>query len=817
MLTRIVCALLCAPLLATGQFSENFNVSDIRELSSWKGTDSAWMISNGVLQSASSRANGTFYFSRPAVAPVAAQWEWWIKLDFNTSSTNYADVFLQADADSLPAASGFFVRIGNTQDEVSLYKKQPGGVVTKLIDGKDGLTAGASTTLMVKVVRTAENEWQLFTKSPGGTFAREGKVVDSTKIPAGYFGMLVRQSTSTFWGRHFFDDIVCTGFQRDITAPDLTRLEVRDAQHIFVLFSESVDTPRVENFSPQPSQIIADPDAPGGYMLSYVSPFPSGLPFNFSLRNIKDESDNYMPARDTSLLYYRAQRRDVLIHEIFPDPTPPVGLPPVEYVELYNRSAFPVQLKGWKLQASAGAVTLPVHTLQPKAYFVLSSSTGLPSLANEQDQLVLYDNDGAVMHAVAYDKSWYGSTFKENGGWSLEMIDVNAACAATFKASIAAAGGTPGAPNSVAGTIAAATPSLVMLAVTDSMQVQAFFNISVDSVEVLVDGLPVRATPEPPLFQSARVVLPTAMRTRQLYALNVVVAQTCANTAPDKAAMLFGLPEPPAPNDVVINEVLFNPPAGAEDFVELYNRSNKVIDCSQLYLANRRAGGNIDNITRIHALGRQLLPGGYLAVTTQRDALCRYYACKAQENLLQVLSMPSFPNDAGSVLVLDAQGNVLNEFAYSEKMHFPLISNRKGISLERLDSTYWHSAAGGATPGYANSQQLPQVNVGSQLSVVPRVFSPDNDGRDDLAFVRYNFTSPGKVANVTVFDAGGRAVRALCRNELLGNTGSLVWDGLSDGKTALRPGMYVVYVETFGADGKVERWKLPVALAGTGR
>jgi hypothetical protein len=46
--------------------------------------------------------------------------------------------------------------------------------------------------------------------------------------------------------------------------------------------------------------------------------------------------------------------KDVIITEIFADPTPRVNLPEAEFVELYNRSENPVDIAGWEY-SDAGA------------------------------------------------------------------------------------------------------------------------------------------------------------------------------------------------------------------------------------------------------------------------------------------------------------------------------------------------------------------------------------------------------------------------------------------------------------------------------
>jgi hypothetical protein len=130
--------------------------------------------------------------------------------------------------------------------------------------------------------------------------------------------------------------------------------------------------------------------------------------------------------------------------------------------------------------------------------------------------------------------------------------------------------------------------------------------------------------------------------------------------------------------------------------------------------------------------------------------------------------MPSFSDDKGNVIILNVQGNPIDELAYSDKWHFALITNTEGVSLERIDynapslQPNFHSAAtsvGYGTPGYKNSQFRIDQQVQGEVTVMPKIFSPDNDGTDDFATIDYNVAEPGYVANITIFDAAGRPVR----------------------------------------------------------
>src|SRR4030095_12523233 len=96
--------------------------------------------------------------------------------------------------------------------------------------------------------------------------------------------------------------------------------------------------------------------------------------------------------------------------------------------------------------------------------------------------------------------------------------------------------------------------------------------------------------------------------------------------------------------------------------------------------------------------------------------------------------------------------------------------------------------------------------------VIPKSFSPDNDGRDDVATIQYKTTEPGYIANITIYDANGRPVRNLVKNGTLGLQGNWTWDGLNDKRGKLPVGTYILFTEIFNLNGKKEVFRNVVVL-----
>jgi hypothetical protein len=155
-------------------------------------------------------------------------------------------------------------------------------------------------------------------------------------------------------------------------------------------------------------------------------------------------------------------------------------------------------------------------------------------------------------------------------------------------------------------------------------------------------------------------------------------------------------------------------------------------------------------------------------------------------------------------------------------MHFDLLNNTDGVSLERISADLptqnrdnWHSASASvsfATPGYRNSQDAAPGFTGN-FSADPQIFSPDNDGYQDLLIFNYSLDQGGYTGNVRLYNDHGQEVRHLIKSELLGRDGSFVWDGLSELGAQLPVGAYIAILEAFGIQGEVIKYQTICVLA----
>lgn len=155
-------------------------------------------------------------------------------------------------------------------------------------------------------------------------------------------------------------------------------------------------------------------------------------------------------------------RYDIVISEIMSDPTPQVGLPNFEWIEIRNTSPNPINIQNWRV-GDAGGVSgpLPNFILPPDSSAIICGTTAattmqqfgrtfgvtsFPSLANEGELIFIRNAAGVTIHAVEYTFSWFNNAVKSDGGWTLEMVDTKNPCsgASNWRGSVDVRGGTPG-------------------------------------------------------------------------------------------------------------------------------------------------------------------------------------------------------------------------------------------------------------------------------------------------------------------------------------------------------------------------------------
>ena len=861
LLTAVVCLLIFGTINA--QFFDDFSDGNLTENPTWEGDISSFEVNDEELQlNAPVSTSGTVSIFTPISLPDSAIWEIYTRLEFDPSGSNALRIFLQTDNQNIDAANGYFIEIGETgsEDNLKFYRLDAG--TEELI--AEGTTAAVarSPEFRLRITRKATGDWTVETDYAGGqNFQTDFQFFDPTHLGGtGWFGLECKYTSGRI-DQFFFDNISVQPILADVDAPILLSAKAIDEVTVEATFNELLDQASAENIanyslSPSlgmPMNVTQATTPSNTIVLTFSTPLQSLETYTLTATNVADKAGNAASAQTAIFDFLKVEspeRFDLLINEIMADPTPAVGLPDAEWIEIYNRSDKTISLEGMTFSDNGAAQNLPDSILLPGEYVILcdDSAAGdlasfgktialssFPGLSNEGEVLNLKNADGMVIHAVDFDDNWYRDPGKEDGGFTLELINPLTPCVGVenWIDSQNLNGGTPGRVNSVLDESPDVTfpdllevfpesPTELLLTFSEGLDVNSVLDVSVfqitPSINVQI------AIPQLPIFNQVYLLLDAPLDVGEPYNIRVGSAVTdCSGNAIGMFDNLdFALPGTIEPGDLKINEILFNPDVGGVDFLEIYNASGKILNLADLLIGNVRDGD-----TRVFGVTkRQLLFPGELAAFTEdrQDILSRYEV--ESPSLLIENDLPSFPNEEGNAkLFIPGLINpqIIDDLNYFSDWHHPLLDDEDGVSLERIDPTAetdnpnnWTSAAesaGWATPTGMNSQfKNTAASVENTFELSSETFTPNDDGIEDFLLINYELGTTGFVANTTIFDAAGRPLKTLSQSELLSIEGFLRWDGDTDAGEPAKSGIYVIYIQMFNPQGEVQAFKLPCVL-----
>jgi len=853
------------PAFCMAQFEDNFADGDFTSNPVWTGDISQFTVNPAFQLQLNSSGESVSALASIYSMNGETEWRFWIKLPFSPSTNNFARVYLSSDqADLKGSLDGYFLQFGEagSADAIELFRQEQ-TLLTSVCRGTEGMIAN-SFELAIKVRRNLSGNWEIQVDESGsGAYQTIASGSDNTFNSSGFLGIFCKYTDSNS-AKFYFDNFYAGPFVLDTVAPKLIQALVKNSQMLDIYFDEDVSEASCQNIQNyfvnnnlgNPYSASRDISIFSLVHLIFERPFQNGVTNLITIQNIADFEGNISGTFTADFSWFNPAAFDIQINEIMADPTPKVGLSEFEYLELYNRTTIPVNLQGWKLIIGTSEKVFEDVILEPGGFLIVGdddaaggftfygSFYGFSSFAltNAGQLLILKNSEDAVISTVRYSDEWYNDLIKIDGGWSLEQVDPENPCggASNWKASISPAGGTPGAQNSVFGSNPdITTPELRRAFCPSDSVIQVFFTEPMDSTGLSnpqnysIDrqiGNPTSAQAIAPDYSSLLLTLPVALEVRIIYTISLIgdFADCTGNPADKNQSIQFGISEPALADDVVINEVLYNPKddfVTGVDFVEIYNRTSKIINLADLALATKDfKTGAIVSVKNISAEGFLFFKESYIVLSVNPDIVKQQYFTTNPDAFLKMPSLPSYNNDTGVVIIATKGLEIIDRFDYTDAMQFPLLNSSDGVSLERInfnrpasETTNWHSAAedvGFATPGYQNSQFGEVTEIANPISLEPEIFSPDNDGRDDVLNISYRFDALGNMGSITIFDSRGRLIRNLINNQLLGTEGTFTWDGIGDDNQKALIGIYIVFVEIFDLNGGSKSYKKTAVVGG---
>ena len=318
------------------------------------------------------------------------------------------------------------------------------------------------------------------------------------------------------------------------------------------------------------------------------------------------------------------------------------------------------------------------------------------------------------MDRLDYDHNWINDPLKDDGGWSLELINPLKICSDrnNWSVSLNLNGGTPGFNNSVFNiTPDSSTPKVMDIKWLDVDSLLLVFSETVNftgrnPAEIFnIESLSVSIDMVYYGYSDMQVlIIHQILDSGKVYKLRIRDLYDCENHAMADTLVQFGLGRPANFNDILISELMVDevPSAGLpeSEYIELLNRSDKLLRTANTYLFDDSRTYNLPD--------QLLLPGVYyLLVPSSKMELF-----SANPFIIPMDKFPRLNNDGKMIGIYSNTKGLLFSIHYEKSWYKYLDRSEGGYSLEMVDTNNpcggiynWSAslAENGGTPGRVNS------------------------------------------------------------------------------------------------------------------
>lgn len=623
-------------------------------------------------------------------------------------------------------------------------------------------------------------------------------------------------------------------FIQDTVPPSVQFVRVSGLNVIHLEFNEKIVIEDDTKFSCESNELDSIVQMGNLVDLYFEEDFPNRKEQELRISKLFDRDGNILSDAIVVFLQDLAEFGDVVINEIMYDPEPVVYLPPCEYIEIVCRYEKALAISGWSIVVNERVYLLNDSIVEAGEYLVFTSVSGqciyeetqaIPLffsksfLPNSGGTIRLIDQYGRLIHLVQYDELGRYTTNKSEGGWSLERIDPDNFCGGNENWALSSSwsGGTPGEVNSEFSSISDyENPNLLFIGIPEKDRIKLTFDEPVllseeMNVDFLLDNRSFSYSFENSYQISTAVDLYTneALLSNHLYHLKLSDISDCAGNTSGNIQREFEIPVLAQIHFILINEVMYDPIEGGNEYIELYNPGNETIDLSDLKLNIFKTGTAEGSSVSISSESHLLSPGSFVVLCKNSDALREEWGLDKGMDLLELKGWKSLPTSGANIELLNRSEELIDLLYYSDSLHTDLISLTTGLALERIsydpcDSfrQCWTSAAASqnfGTPGKENSQFNSGQNSEKELILSPEVFSPNLDGYEDVLVISLPESPQNVLVDIFITDMNGTMIREIITRGNTGVSDTYFWDGSDRHGTIVLPGIYIVLVRISGS------------------
>ncbi|MAE09284.1 MAG: hypothetical protein CL661_11060 [Bacteroidetes bacterium] len=359
-----------------------------------------------------------------------------------------------------------------------------------------------------------------------------------------------------------------------------------------------------------------------------------------------------------------------------------------EWIELYNNTDQTINLENWNVcdeDASHTHIYIPAgYSVAPGEYFTISIATGgaFPftpdfdgtgnfALNNGGDAVRIWNNNGLLVDIVTYDDSSPWPTEPDGNGPTLSLIqpDLDNALAESWRPSQQDLG-TPGAINF---PIAITAPNG-----GETIETNSTYDITWDVedwdgnivIELIRDGYD-------PIMLVSNLPVSTETFAWNVFSTidpasdyKILITNIDDDTPYDESDDYFTIVEGYVIPEIVITEIMYNPPESGNDsleFIEIYNNGAETVNLDG-FMFTAGVDYTFPNV--------DLLPDSYLLVSINSDAMLSTFGVDAYQWTGGALS-----NSGELIELSDSFANVIDSLTYDDSLPWDTLADGHGPSL----------------------------------------------------------------------------------------------------------------------------------------
>lgn len=274
------------------------------------------------------------------------------------------------------------------------------------------------------------------------------------------------------------------------------------------------------------------------------------------------------------------------------------------------------------------------------------------------------------------------------------------------------------------------------------------------------------------------------------------------NLSEDASYTAVFTPDTEAVNTVIISEIAYVVSQGSlpGEWIELYNSGVLPVDMSYWQLSDN----NPSHLFTFPA-NTILYPGEYMVVAEIRNLFLQFYK-EINYKLIGDFGLGAagfrLGNEAETIFLLDAKGNIVDSVAYQNKYPWPVIQNAKRGSIQVINTdlsndfprNWWFLPEPYTTPGKENVKtyiyQPTQKNTDESFTLIayPNPFN-------DKIYIDIN-TENDDFAELAVYTLSGKKVTSLYYGNLPYGKKSFIWNGTNNGGQKVPSGIYIIVART---------------------